>query len=291
MEVTIFVKNEDAPATNFLIRVVTPIVYLIIISSIIYYLRADQFIYNIYLVNIYYLIFRLAFALATGRRLLINWYRLIVYWLTIIAISYIAYDKVIKIKKNILPDFSSLSNELWIIILVFIFQLFNNIRFSPSLSKKRKDNYIKHQYIRFKRLYGATIKANTKNEVLEAVAYSILIYESFNRPYLARLIENLSFRITHKPHTLGVMQVLSNKIISDEESVDLGTKKIYDAYLKFQSRFQDVEKQYGDWGACYEIIADYNEGLSYRDEVSTLTTTILDTFYKNRTDILIKPKT
>jgi hypothetical protein len=289
IEVSLFISNEDAPAVNFLIRVLSPIVYLIIVSSALYYLGADRFIYNIYLVNIYYLVFRLIFSLITGRILLINWYKQIIYWVSIIVISFIVYDKIIKIKKNILPDFSSLSNELWIIIIVFIFQVFNNVKLSQSYAVRRKDNYLKHQYSKFKKEYGTIIKNNTKNEVLEAVTYAILIYEAFNRPYVARLIEKISFKITHKPHTLGVMQVLSTKMISDRKSVELGTKKIYDAYLNFKQNYLiNPNKYYGDWTAYDEIISDYNGGESYRSEVSNLTSTILNTFYENRTDKLIE---
>lgn len=61
MEISIFVKTEEAPALNFLIRVLAPIVYIIIVSSILYYFGLDKYVWNIYLVNIYYIIFRLLF--------------------------------------------------------------------------------------------------------------------------------------------------------------------------------------------------------------------------------------
>ena len=48
MGISIFVKVEEAPALNFLIRVLTPIVYLIIISSILYYLNLNKYVINIY---------------------------------------------------------------------------------------------------------------------------------------------------------------------------------------------------------------------------------------------------
>ena len=127
MEISIFVKAEEAPALNFLIRVFTPIVYLIIISSGLYYFHLDKYVINIYLVNIYYIVFRLFFNLITNRSKLLDWYRQILYWTTIVIISYLFYDKIIRIKENILPDFTTIANELWIIILVFIFQITNNI--------------------------------------------------------------------------------------------------------------------------------------------------------------------
>ena len=131
MEISIFVKTEEAPALNFLIRVLTPIAYLIIVSATLYYFHLDKYVWNIYLVNIYYIIFRLLFNLMTNRGLLLNWYRQFLYWAAIIIISFYLYEKLIKVKTNILPDFTTVANELWIIILVFIFQIANNLRFSP----------------------------------------------------------------------------------------------------------------------------------------------------------------
>jgi hypothetical protein len=63
MAISIFVKAEEAPALNFLIRVLTPIVYLIIISSILYSLNLDKYVTNIYLVNIYIISFSVYFLI------------------------------------------------------------------------------------------------------------------------------------------------------------------------------------------------------------------------------------
>src|SRR5690606_14030432 len=130
MEISIFVKAEEAPALNFLIRVLTPLVYIIIVSAILYNFTLDKYVTNIYLVNIYYIVFRLIFNLATNRGKLLDWYRQALYWLSITVISFFAYEKLIKVKANILPDFTTIANELWIIVLIFVFQLANNLRFS-----------------------------------------------------------------------------------------------------------------------------------------------------------------
>jgi hypothetical protein len=286
MEISIFVKTEEAPALNFLIRVLTPIVYIIIVSTSLYYFGLDKFVWNIYLVNIYYILFRLIFNLATNRGLLLNWYRQFLYWTAIIVISYFTYEKLIKVKANILPDFTTVANELWIIILIFIFQVANNLRFSQEATQKRKDNYLKSRYHYFKRFYGQLIKDMTNNEVLESIVYAIIIYEDFNRPKIARQVENLKFRLTKKPHTLGVMQVRSDKLISDLESVKLGTEKIVNAYKKYLENPTENSGDYFDWNAKDFIISDYNVGTSYNGEVSELADIIKTTFYKDTNDTL-----
>jgi hypothetical protein len=286
LEISIFVKTEEAPALNFLIRVLTPIVYIIIVSTSLYYLGLDKFVWNIYLVNIYYILFRLIFNLATNRGLLLNWYRQFLYWIAIVVISYFTNEKLIKVKANILPDFTTVANELWIIILIFIFQLANNLRFSQEATQKRKDKYLKSRYHYFKRFYGQLIKDLTNNEILESIVYAIIIYEDFNRPKIARQVENLKFKLTKKPHTLGVMQVRSDKLISDFESVKLGAEKIVNAYKNYLKNPSENSSDYFDWYAKNYIISDYNVGASYNREVNELADIIKNIFYKDTNDTL-----
>ncbi len=286
LEISIFVKSEEAPALNFLIRVLTPIVYIIICSTILYYFQLDKYVWNMFLVNIYYVAFRLLFNLITQRGLLLNWYRQILYWGAIIVISYFTYDKLIKVKANILPDFTTVANELWIIILIFVFQVTNNIRLSQDGTLKRKQNYLKSRLNYFKSLYGKLIKEATQNEALEAVVFAILIYEDFNRPKVVRVIENFKQRLTQKPHTLGVMQVKSDKIISDLESVKLGTSKVVNAYQQYLDKLTKEKGEFYESWAYYEIIANYNGGSSYQSEVYELISIIKDNFYKHTKDTL-----
>lgn len=286
MEISIFVKTEEAPALNFLIRVLTPIVYIIIVSTILYYFGFDKYVWNIYLVNVYYIVFRLLFNLITNRGLLLNWYRQFLYWIAIVVISFFTYEKLIKVKANILPDFTTVSNEIWIIIFIFIFQIANNLRFSQEATQKRKDNYLKSRYTYFKKIYGQLIKDLTQNEILESIVYAVLIYEDFNRPKVARHIENIKFRLTKEPHTLGVMQVKSDRLISDLESVKIGTEKIVNAYKKYLENPTETESTYFDWYAKNFIINDYNVGTSYHGEVNELTDIIKNNFYKDTIDTL-----
>lgn len=290
MEISIFVKTEEAPALNFLIRVLTPIVYIIIMSTILYYFKLDKYVWNIYLINVYYILFRLLFNLITNRGLLLNWYRQFLYWIAILVISYFTYEKLIKVKANILPDFTTVSNELWIIILIFIFQVANNLRFSQETTEKRKDNYLKSRYQYFKKFYGELIKDMTKNEILESIVYAVLIYEDFNRPKVIRQIENLKFRLTKKSLTLGVMQVKSDKLISDLESVKLGTKKIVDDYKNYLENTAEINGEYFEYYAKDYIISNYNVGTSYNGEVNELAEIIKSTFYKDTLDKLVPKK-
>lgn len=179
---------------------------------------------------------------------------------------------------------------MWIIILIFLFQIANNLRFSQDETQKRKENYLVKRHSYFKEKYGILIEKHTKNEILECIVYAILIYEDFNRPKVARIIENINFKITKKPHTLGVMQVFSKKLINDYESVKLGTKKIVRAYKKFQKINLDDDVFYFEHYAINYIVKNYNGGNSYTNEVTQLFEIIKDKFYENSTDKLTPKK-
>lgn len=286
MQISMFLKTEEAPAFNFLFRILSPIVYLFIISAILYKVNLDKFVVNIYFVSIYYIIFRLLFNLATNRALLMNWYRQILYWITIVSVSYFSYTEIIYKKENILPDFTTISNELWVIILIFIFHTFNKIRFSPDKTIKRKDNYLNNRISHFQRKYSSLINDITENDKLKSIVYAIIIYEDFNRPKIVRLIENISFILTKRKHSLGVMQVSTNKLISDSKSVKLGVAKLKNAYEKELrerklNNKKNIRKLYTDawhieWSMQNNIISEYNGGESYSHEVNTLASKIFE---------------
>ena len=288
MQISMFLKTEEAPAFNFLYRIISPIVFLFIVSAILYKLSLDKFVSNIYMVSVYYVVFRLIFNLLTNRALLMNWYRQVIYWISIITLSYYSFSEIIYKRENILPDFTTVSNELWIIILIFLFHTLNQIRISSDKTIKRKERYLKSRFNYFKKCYGKIIDDKIENHKLKSIIYSIMIYEDFNRPKAARLIENAKFYITSKTHSLGVMQVQTDKFINDEKSVKLGVKKIKKAYKKNIKKFgldnkESIETLLPDawsteWSLERRIISDYNCDEPYIEEVRRLVEKIFENY-------------
>jgi hypothetical protein len=285
-ELSLFVRREEAPAFNVLIRVFIPIVYLIITSSILYYFHLDRFVHDFYWVNFYYIVFRFLYNLATNRTDLLNWKRQVLYWTATSVLSYLVYNHFIKTKENVFPDFNSIANEICFIILLFIYQIANNLTISQEATMERKETYLKKRYHHFKSIYGNFIAQLTKNHTLESIVYAVLIYEDFNRPKIVRIIENICFMMGGKAKTLGVMQVYSKRLLTDKESVELGTQKIVAAYNQYIGNITN-ENPGNEWSARNHIINDYNTGCRYYEEVSELANQIKDQFYKSTTDQLI----
>lgn len=300
MSIEMFVKSDDAPAFNFVVRILTPVVYLLLVASALYLLDLDAYVYNFYAVSLYYIVIRLVVNLLTGRGLLLNWYKQIFYWCGIMVLSYYTYEKIIITKKNLIPDFTTLSNELWIIVLIFLYQIFNRVNFSNRGTIKRKDSYLRYQFSKFSKEYGVIINS-LENKKLIILAYSILINENFNRPYVVRFLEKVSFFLTRKPHTLGIMQVQSNKMITDRESVLLGVEKIKNNYIELIGNPRrgplimidspEEDENTLNYTIEYHLQSDlielYNGGSEYQSAINQLMDLIENNFFEGNQDKLM----
>jgi hypothetical protein len=288
-------ETEEAPAFNFLIRVLTPTVFIIIVSAIFYSIHLDAFIKNIYFVSVYYVVFRSVFNIVINRGSLINWPKQIFYYIFIIALADFTYVKFIQTKSNLLPDFNNISNELWIIIVVFVYNTINNISITDKKKAKRKDKYLEIQFASINRKYSPIILKETNNLRLRQIAMAIIIYENFNRPKFFRIIEYVNHFLNRRPHTLGIMQFKTIEFISDSESVKLGTKKLI-------SDFNDLTKEianglhglgmteYDDDYYQRELIERFNPDLIYSYEVFDLANDINRKYFNNAPTNLFRPQ-
>ncbi|WP_293929456.1 hypothetical protein [Sphingobacterium sp. UBA6320] len=299
MQISNFLDTDEAPAFNFLFKVLTPVVSIIILSAVLYSFNMDKYTIDIYLISVYYVLFRWIFNIVIGRGKLLNWKKQFFYAAFIIGLSYFSYTNLIIHKKNLLPDFTTIANELWIIIMIFLYSLINNINISSLGSEKRKFKYISDVYNKFKRKYAITIDnvTNTNNVRLTQIIYAIIIHENFNRPKAYRLIEYLSGVINKKPKTYGVMQFKSDKPISDIASIELGSKKIlndFNALLpeylieveeyKLKSEYWMHWLENGSLDNEYQrkLIRNYNHCDDYTYEIIELADYLNEKFYDNK---------
>jgi len=231
LQLSLFAKTDEAPAFNFLFRVFAPIVYLVVVASLLYYLHRDDLVRGFFLVAVYYVLIRGAFNILTGRGRLLNWASQLVVGLAVCWISYLAYTNLISQKHSLLPDFASIGNELWIIVLVFLYQAANKITLSPTGTLRRKHLYLERRYHSLRRQYGAIIEQEASGfRIVGDLAYAVLIYETFNRPTVYRWIESAVLFPFRLSKTLGPMQVQTDRRIDDEESVRLGVRKLRSDY-------------------------------------------------------------
>lgn len=281
IQMSVLVKSDEAPAFNFLYRAFAPIVYITLCAAVLYKAEADWAVKDIHLVVVYYFAFRLLFNIATGRSRLLNWGIQLAYWATSIPVAFYVYENLIQKNQYFFPTNEDLGNALWLGVLAFIYQTFNRVKLSNENTKKRKRNYVAHRYNHYRSIFGEAIEEVTADKRQQCLIYTILLYEAFNRPKLYRWIENVLFR-AGLAKTLGVMQVTTDRLISDEESVRLGAKKIVDDHLRAQIIIKEKKPYYGSrsyWSIRSEVIALYNKDNDYVREVNGLYEVMVELFY------------
>lgn len=294
-QISTFSQTDDAPAFNFLFRILTPVVFIILLSALLYYFNLDQLVKNIYLISIYYVMFRALFNLITSRTYLVNWKKQFLYAISTVVITYLMYDKLISKKENLLPDFSNIANELWIIILLFLYSLINKIENPADGAEKRKLLYMKKSLNTLEKNYSQLINSQILNTRLKHIVYSIIIHENFNRPKIVRAVETLKLLVTNKELTLGIMQVKSDKKISDLESVQMGIeillKKLENLDKEFQTEYHKTKKAndiddkhllfYLDREYQTRLVYAYNHCDNYSNQIISLSDYLNEKFYAN----------
>ena len=275
---SVLAKADEAPAFNFLYRSFSPVAYITVVSAVLYKLEKDWMVQDIYLVVIYYFVFRLIFNLATGRGMLLNWVTQGAYVLASVPMSYYVYDTLILHKEFLFPTAKELGSAVWLAIIAYAYHTFNSVKLSDERTKARKTKYLKNRYRAYKQAYGSIIEGIAETRRQEALIYAVLIVEAFNRPKLYRLLENILFHFG-LARTLGVMQVTTDRYITDEESVRLGAEKIVKDHHQVSLKLEALGYPGGLWSVRREVLELYNPDGEYIREVDGLYSEVVNQFY------------
>lgn len=244
--------KDEALSTNFVIKVFGPIVYIIICATILQYFGLSQFNDRIINVVYYYLGLRILMIFIYERWSIVNWGRIVFYYSSIVIISSFVYNNFIEEVGVLLPDFSELKNEIWLLILIFLFQAGNGFverlpnnelqesksAYLPELKRRKKRYILKQNTFFLNKFDGVISQISDNNESFALIVRSIIIYENFNRPRLIRHLERVYVRLTKKKVTQGVMQSPSRHVISDEESVTRGAKSLFRFYSNDEGNYK-----------------------------------------------------
>lgn len=240
VQMSVGLQDDTAPLFNYLFKVLAPIVYIILLAVLFQQFGWNHLCEHLYLVVVYYWIYRFLYITVRGQLPLLNWKVQILYWVSSIALA-LWVNSIIDKVESVLPSPDDLLEELWILIILFLYSIFNKMEFSREGTDRRIKKYTYNKVNTFKKEFGTIIDNQFSSDFYKAVVYSIMVYEDFNRPAIARFIERVLFRNSNKPHTYGIMQVKSSTPLSDEESVIKACEKIK----------ADVKKFLPDW-ECYD---------------------------------------
>lgn len=282
VQLTLFTRPDEAPAFNFLLRVLSPTVFVIVTAVALYTARLDQFTADIWRVAVYYYVFRLLFNVTLGRGPLMNWALFSFQAIFGTTAAYLAYQHLIVPRSPLFPDVRTIGNELWIAIALFVYATLNSVKTSTGGSARRKNRYLSGRMAELKRDYSGLIEGQFSKRYLELVAYAILVHENFNRPASVRWLERGLF--PYWSQTLGIMQVKTDRRISDSESVAIGVSRLKRDFEQTCEELDAIDRMLPEAMLLERTIAKYNRDDHYVGAVSELVRTLalqVATEYRN----------
>lgn len=149
------------------------------------------------------------------------------YSIILIVISYIINTQFINKVDEVFLKGEDFRIILWFLVFLFLYQFFKNKEQFISTNKDIElpdREKIVMMYAKLKNTYLEDTKNYDKD--LLYILFSIMIFNNYQRPEIYRTMDNLIFRINGKSKNLGIMQVKSNKFITDSESIDIAYKKL-----------------------------------------------------------------
>ncbi len=280
--------KDEALSLNFVIKVFGPIIFLILILSLFDFFNIDRSNIQVSRIIYFYLGLRLSLIILFERVTIVNWARIIFFYLSILLVTKIIEKRFIDSVSSLLPDLVEIKNELWLLIILFLYQVGNGFREDKSSPepelyrdfsleiKNRKKRYILKKQKNFETMYGHIINEIEPNDkAFKLIIICILIYENFNRPRIVRFFERLICKTFNRKTTQGIMQFSSKEVISDSESIKLGTLHLHGKYLKYL-KDKAEENSYGSDEIYGRVIKRHCPDRNYIRQILFLAKIIID---------------
>ena len=214
-------------------KVIIPIIYIIILSGIFSGLNINNLNNNIFLIIVLEFIIRLYYE------------------------NYILKKNITVIDEKSIIYYPVVIIILWFIIIYILINKLKDFEIKDINNNKNntliKKDYCISTYAKLKVKYNDNISSKIDKDLL----LSIMVNENYNRPEYLRKIDNIKNKYFSTLTKQGIMQVESNKIIDDLESIKLSEKKIEKISKKLDTK--KIKK-------------------------SELNTEIIKEYYKNETD-------
>ena len=266
--VFIFRDDQDKPlTTNILMNILIPNVGMIFIYMWASYYSLKYKLEYITFFVVFYFAYRfiLICVLLRRKELFRIGYECSVAGASII-IAYILDAYFFVNKKNIFIPISELTNELWIAIFLVLYK-FSQLVLDKWVTqgKVTKESmivkYIVKKFKQYYARYGKLIEVTVENRYICILLYAIMIFEDYNRGPFLRILERVKFAITGKG-TLGIMQVQTDRMITDEESVVIAYEKLKNEIVCDETDIYD-EMQINYYAWQYNNNDDYAKSVSF----------------------------
>ncbi len=147
------------------------------------------------------------------------------YHLILIIVGYLLNNYFINQVDSIFLSPDQLKIVIWLIVIISLYKFINNNKMFNTRfisNNKLDESDIRIQYTKYKNKYN--LKYEDKD--LELLLYSIMIIYNKDRNNLLRWIDYKIFEFTGRKRKLSIMLIESDKMISDEEGIDIVYKEL-----------------------------------------------------------------
>lgn len=262
-----FQKFEDKTPS---IMIIIPVIYIILISGISFV--DTSCIYLVILMEMFIRIYYTKIILNQEELMNTNYY-IQNYGLAIILAFIVTRCFIIKVD-SIFPTASEWRMGIWFLIILFLYKTLNGVvtfklEKQEQLNFKMKEEMIIVRYAKLKNSYSHLIKS--KNKDFNSLIYAIMIFKDYHRSNFLRSVDKIRFRFTGKTMKMGIMQIETNKEISDEDSIKIVIKDLNkiekelstNKKIKKQDLYQELLREYGfnnidDVLNIYKTIKDFD---------------------------------
>ncbi len=271
--------SEDNFSDNFFQFLIHPAIFLAIISALLQYLSFDALVRSLWLVVPFYWAIRFIIALLQDMLRFINLRLQFVMLISSLLLSEGAFFLIIlpllDRGKEIFIDLEQFRDAFWFAVLCFIAKFIWDFAKQGMIGKviyppQKKSQEIIRRYDKFYFKYAEIVDKSIDRECrfhsalqkerFRCMAFAIMIYESHNRPFAFRAMEYIvKFFCPGKTMSLGIMQVQTDKLISNKTSILLAVRKLYKSFSAGEGT-----------DAIDKAIDDYNPSIDYFNEVKII---------------------
>lgn len=218
---TFIINNLSKKENSTINKIIFPTVYIILISALIPSVKE-----NIFLIVVFEIFIR-NFYITNFSNQANQTAKFIIESLISIAISLFTYNSFISKTATVLPTPESIKPFLWFLIIIYLYKIsksgINTInKMIPTKKELNKENIIM-QYAKQKNKYHEIV--NSKNQTINLLIYSIMIYNTINKPIINRKLSELSISFRNDYIPYGIMQYKTKEKITNEESITLSIKE------------------------------------------------------------------
>lgn len=258
--------------TNILMNIFVPNVAMIFVFVWASHAKRDFITHYIVLYLVFYYLYRMVLiCLILRRRELYSVRYELPIALVGIGIGELINQYFLKTQEVLLITPSELREELWFAIILIMYEFCKKImdtRFKQDnvLKVEQLDKYIVNKFKIFYKRYSNCFETTSENNYMCIFVYAVMIFEDFNRGPEKRLVERLKHKVTGSG-TLGIMQVESEKIISDKESV----RRAYSIISEFwgEEKNRKLERH-----EVYNYAVSYNPDEDYANSIEFIYSTL-----------------